>query len=205
MHRCIFAIKASSPGEQASTARNVVYKEVLEGVQPKKSSVEVQTEETREVDDITEWTDYDAIEMEMEDELDEDAISETGPDSKEEAQRRVEARRRTPPAKRGGNLTERSILSAEENIPSRLDYGPLSEYERIRDCIVEERDQLFLETFGFPLNQRHAVIGQLLGQEEGDSDDNEEEQVTKINESGCQLQNDMCHSSGVKQLVKPRD
>ena len=96
-------------------------------------------------------------------------------------------------------------LPAEENIPSRLDYGPLSEYERIRDCIVEERDQLFLETFGFPLNQRHAVIGQLLGQEEGDSDDNEEEQVTKINESGCQLQNDMCHSSGVKQLVKPRD
>ena len=180
-----------------------MFKEVLEGVQPTKASVEVQTEETREVDDITEWTDYDAIEVEMEGELNEDTIAETGPDSKEEAQRRIEARKRIPPAKRGSKLTERSILSAGEYIPSRLDYGPLSEYERIRDCIVEERDQLFLETFGFPLNQRRAVIGQLLGQEEGDSDDNEEEQVTKRNNSGCKLQNDMCHSSGVKKLKAP--
>ena len=169
-----------------------MFQEVLEGVQPTKSIAEVQTEETREVDDISEWTDYDAIEVEMEAEFNEDTIAETGPDSKEEGQRRVEARRRIPPTKKGGKLKERSTLATEGNIPSRLDYGPLSEYERIRDCNVEERDQLFLEIFGFPLNQRHAVIGELLGQEEGDSDDNEEEQVsyTKRNNSGCQVQND---------------
>ena len=43
-----------------------MFEEVLEGVQPTKSIAEVQTEETREVDDISEWTDYDAIEVEME-------------------------------------------------------------------------------------------------------------------------------------------
>jgi len=179
MQRCIFAIKSSTPGEPASTTRNVVFKEVLEGVQPTKSSVEVQTEDTQEVDDVTEWTDYDAIEVEMEDAFNEDEVAETGPDSKEEAQRRVEARRRIPPAKRGGKPTERSIPPPQENIPSRLDYGPPSEYERIRDCNVEEMNQLFLETFGYPLEHGHGIISQLLGQQEGDSDDNEEEeQVT---------------------------
>ena len=182
-----------------------MFKEVLEGVQPTKSSVEVQSGVTQEVEDITEWTDYDAIEVEMEGAFNEDAVAETGPESREEERRRVEARRRIPPAKRGVKLTEKSNPSAQENIPGRLDCGPLSEYERIRDCNVEERDQLFLEIFGYPLDQRHAVIGQLLGQEEGDSDDTEEEQVTytkRKNNSGCQMQNDMCHS-GVKQLKEP--
>ena len=155
-----------------------MFKEVLEGVQPTKSSVDVQTGVAREVEDITEWTDYDAIEVEMEVAFNEDAVAENGPESREEERRRVEARRRIPPAKRGIKLTEKSILPAQENILGRLDYGPPSEYERIRDCNVEERDQLFLEIFGYPLDQRHAVISQLLGQEEGDSDDAEEEQVT---------------------------
>ena len=147
-------------------------------MQPTKSSVHVQTGEAREVEDITEWTDYDAIEVEMEGEFNEDAVAENGPESREEERRRVEARRRIPPAKGGIKLTENSILPAQVNLPGRLDYGPRSEYERIRDCNVEERDQLFLEIFGYPLDQRHAVISQLLGQEEGDSDDTEDEQVT---------------------------
>ena len=74
-------------------------------------------------------------------------------------------------------------LPAEENIPSRLDYGLLSEYERIRVCNVKKRDQLLLEIFGFKL-------------------DNEEQVTQTVHNFGSQLQNDMCNS-GVKQPQEP--
>ena len=174
-HRCVFALRPAAPAQPDNVTRNVVFQEVLTGIRPPKP-VTHETGPVQEVEDITEWLEFDAIEVEDEELIDEDAITEEGPTEEADIRRRVEARKRKPsqPQQRP---KVRLDLPAQENIPSRLDYGPLSEYERIRDCIVEERDQLFLETFGFPLNQRHAVIGQLLGQEEGDSDDSEEEQV----------------------------
>ena len=75
-------------------------------------------------------------------------------------------------------------LPAEDNIPSRLDYGLLSEYKRIRVCNVKKRDQLFLEIFGFKL-------------------DNEEQVTQTVHNFSCQLQNDMCNS-GVKQPQEPK-
>ena len=75
-------------------------------------------------------------------------------------------------------------LPAEDNIPSRLDYGLLSEYKRIRVCNVKKRDQLFLEIFGFKL-------------------DNEEQVTQTVHNFGCQLQNDM-YNSGVKQPQEPK-
>ena len=172
----MFALRPAAPGEPDNVTRNVVFQEVLTGIRPPKP-VSHAAGPVHEVEDITEWLEFDAVEVEDEELIDEDAITEEGPTEEADIRRRVEARKRKPTQPQQ-KAKVRLDLPAQENIPSRLDYGPLSEYERIRDCNVEERDRLFLEIFGFPLDQRHAVIGQLLGQEEGDSDDNEEEQVT---------------------------
>ena len=171
----MFAIRPTAPGQPDNVTRNVVFQEVLTGIRPQKP-VTHKAGPVQEIEDITEWLEFDAIELEDEELINEDAITEEGPTEEADIRRRVEARK-SKPTPRQQRATIVMDLPAEEDIPRRLDNGPVSEYERIRDCNIEERDQLFLETFGYPLNQGHAVIGQLLGQEEGDSDDNVEEQV----------------------------
>ena len=125
------------------------------------------------MEDFTDWIDYEAIEVEMENTLDEDAVAEEGPIGQEETRRRVEARRKAPPTKQKQPRREvsppRAWLEADE---------PLSEYEEIRESNIRERDALFYEKFGYHLRDGHGILTELLGQEEGDSEiDDEEEQV----------------------------
>ena len=92
--RCVVALK---PGEVGNSTRNVVFQEVLEGVQPPRpAEVEVEVGPTQEVEDITQWLDYDAVEVEMEETFNEETMEEAGADDQEEARRRVDARRRLP-------------------------------------------------------------------------------------------------------------
>ena len=62
----MFAIKPIPAENPANVTRNIVFQEVLDGV---RQAVEVSVTPTavsQEVEDITEWNDYEAIEVEME-------------------------------------------------------------------------------------------------------------------------------------------
>merc|ERR1712001_583148 len=116
--------------------------EVLEGVQPPKpAEVEVEAGPTQEVEDITQWLDYDAVEVEMEETFNEETMEET--------RRRVDARRRLPttvgrqPRRRSDDIEEASTASVPQ-------YEPSCEYEYIRDLTVADRDRLYEATFGVP-------------------------------------------------------
>ena len=169
----MFAIMPTPAGGPTNVTRNIVFQEVLEGVRQAVPVSETPATTTKEVEDITDWIDYEAIEVEMENTLDEDAVTEEGPISQEETQRRVEARRRVPPTKQKQPRREvsppRAWLEADE---------PLSEYEKIREGNIREFDALFYERFGYHRRDGHGILAELLGQEEEDSEiDEEEEQV----------------------------
>ena len=125
------------------------------------------------MEDFTDWIDYEAIEVEMENTLDEDAVAEEGPIGQEETRRRVEARKKAPSSNQKQPRREvsppRAWLEADE---------PLSEYEKIREGNIREFDALFYERFGYHRRDGHGILAELLGQEEEDSEiDEEEEQV----------------------------
>ena len=160
-------------GGPANVTRNIVFQEVLEGVRQAVPVSETPTAASQEVEDITNWTDYEAIEVEMENTLDEDAVAEEGPLSQEETRRRVEARKKAPSSNQKQPRREvsppRAWLEADE---------PLSEYEKIREGNIREFDALFYERFGYHRRDGHGILAELLGQEEEDSEiDEEEEQV----------------------------
>ena len=173
--RCVVAIKQ---GEVANCTRNVVFQEVLEGVQPpKQAEVEVEVGPTQEVEDITQWLDYDAVEVEMEETFNEETMEEAGADDREETRRRVDARRRLPttvgrqPRRRGDDIEEASTAAS---VPP---YEPSCEYEYIRDLTVAERDRLYEATFGvpYPRGQQNGLLAQTLFQPDmGEEEKNEE-------------------------------
>ena len=126
-----------------------------------------------EVDDIDQqWFDYDTMDVEGEDMIHEDVLTEGGPDGQDEVRRRVAARKRQP--------TKRSQKQREDDsVPTTgpfIGNEPLCEYEQIREGNIRERDALFFEKFGYHLRDGKGILAELLGQEEGDSDI-EEEQV----------------------------
>ena len=194
--RCVVALK---PGEAGNSTRNVVFQEVLEGVQPPRpAEVEVEVGPTQEVEDITQWLDYDAVEVEMEETFNEETMEEAGGDDQEEARRRVDARRRLPTTV-GRQPRRRSIDDIEEaSTASVPEYEPCCEYERIRDQIKGDCERMYETTFGvpYPRGQQSGMLEQILlqpdlGEEEeevgamgdteeevdegGDSGDNREE------------------------------
>ena len=59
-YRCVFAIPPTVPGQPTNMTRNVVYKEVLTGIQPAEPEQPGGDGPTIEVSDIAEWLDYDA-------------------------------------------------------------------------------------------------------------------------------------------------
>ena len=161
--RCVVALKH---GEVLNCTRNVVFYEVLEGVQPPKpAEVEVEAGPTQEVEDITQWLDYDAVEGEMEETFNEETIEEAGADDQEETRRRVDARRRLPttvgrqPRRRSDDIEEASTASVPQ-------YEPSCEYEYIRDLTVADRDRLYEATFGvpYPRGQQNGLLAQTLCQ-----------------------------------------
>lgn len=183
MCRCVFAIKPKLAGGPANVTRNVVFHEVLEGVsQPvpavqTPSVAEARPAAVQEVEDISEWNDYDAIEAEMEHELDEDAVTEEMPLSQEETRRRVEAGRKTP-ATRQRRPSAQSLAAA----PPVPEYEPSCEYERIRDDNVAEFRSKYLETFGVPWGQQNGLLEQTLFQP--DIEEGEDEMAAASVESG---------------------
>jgi hypothetical protein len=169
-------VVAIKQGEVANCTRNVVFQEVLEGVQPPKpAEVEVGVGPTQEVEDITQWLDYDAVEVEMEETFNEETMEEAGADDQEETRRRVNARRRLPttvgrqPRRRDDDIDEASTASVPQN-------EPCCEYERIRDMTVEERDRLYEAIFGvpYPRGQQNGLFRQTLFQPDMGEEENEE-------------------------------
>ena len=197
--RCVFALRPDDSGQDPNVTRNVVFQEVLEGVQPPRpAEVEVEVGPTQEVEDITQWLDYDAVEVEMEETFNEETMEEAGGDDQEEARRRVDARRRLPTTV-GRQPRRRSIDDIEEaSTASVPEYEPCCEYERIRDRIKADCERVYETTFGvpYPRGQQSGMLEQILlqpdlGEEEeevgamgdteeevdegGDSGDNREE------------------------------
>ena len=128
-----------------------------------------------EVDEIDQqWLDYDTMDVEDEDMINEEVLHEGGPDAQDDVRRRVAARKRQP-AKRSRNQREPDSLPTTDPV---IGDEPLCEYEQIRESNIRERDALFYEKFGYHLRDGHGILTELLGQEEGDSEiDDEEEQV----------------------------
>ena len=128
-----------------------------------------------EVDEIDQqWLDYDTMDVEDEDMINEEALHEGGPDAQDDVRRRVAARKRQP-AKHSRKQREPDSLPTTDPV---IGDEPLCEYEQIRESNIRERDALFYEKFGYHLRDGHGILTELLGQEEGDSDiDEEEEQV----------------------------
>ena len=188
--RCVVALK---PGEVGNSTRNVVFQEVLEGVQPPKAAeVEVEAGPTQQVEDITQWLDYDAVEVEMEETFNEEMMEEAGADDQEETRRRVDARRRLPttvgrqPRRRSDDIEKASTASVPE-------YEPSCEYECIRDQIRADKERMYETIFGvpYPRGQQSGLLEQILyqpdlGEEEevGASGDNGEEEVMGEGASG---------------------
>ena len=129
-----------------------------------------------EVDDIDQqWLDYDTMDVEDEDLINEEVLSEAGPEAQDDVRRRVAARKRQPAER--NQKQQRGSASLPTTDPVIGD-EPLCEYEQIRESNIRERDALFYEMFGYHLRDGHGILTELLGQEEGDSEiDDEEEQV----------------------------
>ena len=177
--RCVVALK---PGEVGNSTRNVVFQEVLEGVQPPRlAEVEVEVGPTQEVEDITQWLDYDAVEVEMEETFNEETMEEAGADDQEEARRRVDARRRLPTTV-GRQSRRRSDGIEEASSASVPEYEPCCEYERIRDQIKADCERMYEVTFGvpYPRGQQSGMLEQILHQ----PDLGEEEQVGAMGDNG---------------------
>ena len=158
-------------GGPANVTRNIVFQEVLEGVRQAVPVSETPTAASQEVEDITDWTDYEAIEVEMENTLDEDAVAEEGPISQEETRRRVEARRRVPPTRQKQPRREVSPPGSWPEVDE-----PLCEYEKIRECTIKEIEAKFYEEFGYHIREARSTVRGVLGHEEVDSDTEEEEE-----------------------------
>ena len=190
--RCVVALK---PGEVGNSTRNVVFQEVLEGVQPPRlAEVEVEVGPTQEVEDITQWLDYDAVEVEMEETFNEETMEEAGADDQEETRRRVDARRRLPTTV-GRQSRRRSDGIEEASSASVPEYEPCCEYERIRDQIKADCERMYEVIFGvpYPRGQQSGMLEQILhqpdlGEEElvGAMGDNGEE----VDEGGASGDND---------------
>ena len=177
--RCVVALK---PGEVGNSTRNVVFQEVLEGVQPPRlAEVEVEVGPTQEVEDITQWLDYDAVEVEMEETFNEETMEEAGADDQEEARRRVDARRRLSTTV-GRQSRRRSDGIEEASSASVPEYEPCCEYERIRDQIKADCERMYEVTFGvpYPRGQQSGMLEQILHQ----PDLGEEEQVGAMEDNG---------------------
>ena len=171
--RCVFAFKPILPAGPANVTRNIVFQEVLEGVRPALTvTCPAAATATKEVDDITNWTDYDAIEVEMEHALDEDVIAEEGPISADETRRRVEARQKVP------TRVQRPDEQSNDQCPPAtgpiIGDEPLCEYEQIRESNIDERDALFYATFGYHINEARSTVTGVLGHAEIDSDQEEQ-------------------------------
>ena len=82
------------------------------------------------------------------------------------------ARKRQPAERNQKQQREPASLPTTDPV---IGDEPLCEYEQIRESNIRERDALFYEKFGYHLRDGHGILTELLGQEEGDSD--EEEQV----------------------------
>ena len=188
--RCVVALK---PGEVANSTRNVVFQEVLEGVQPPRpAEVEVEVGPTQEVEDITQWLDYDAVEVEMEETFNEETMEEAGGDDQEEARRRVDARRRLPTTV-GRQSRRRSDGIEEASTASVPEYEPCCEYERIRDRIKADCERVYETTFGvpYPRGQQSGMLEQILHQPDLGEEEEEvgamgdtEEEVDEGGDSG---------------------
>lgn len=180
MCRCVFAIKPKLAGGPANVTRNVVFHEVLEGVnQPvpavqTPSAAEARPAAVQEVEDISEWNDYDAVEAEMEHELDEDLVTEEMPLSQEETRRRVEAGRKTP-ATRQRRPSAQSPAAAP--VP---EYEPSCEYERIKFDTVAAFRMKYHETFGVPWGLQNGLLEHTLFQP--DIEEEEEEEMAAASE-----------------------
>ena len=172
--RCVFALRPDDSGQDPNVTRNVVFQEVLTGIRQEAPALP-EVGAVYEVDDIgQQWFDYETMDVEDEDMINEEALTERGPDAQDDVRRRVAARRRQP--------TKRSQKQREDDsVPTTgpfIGNEPLCEYEQIREGNIRERDALFFEKFGYHLRDGQGILAELLGQEEGDSDiDDEEEQV----------------------------
>ena len=126
-----------------------------------------------EVDEIDQqWLDYDTMDVEDEDMINEEALHEAGPDAQDDVRRRVAARKRQPAERNQKQQREPASLPTTDP-----DNGaePLCDYEQIRESNIRASEALVYEKFGYHLRDGHGILTELLGQEEGDSD--EEEQV----------------------------
>ena len=166
-YRCVFAIPPTVPGQPTNMTRNVVYKEVLTGIQPAEPEQPGGDGPTIEVSDIAEWLDYDTAEVEGEEEFNDEAIMEASPIQPEETRRRVQARQRQPVLRQKSHMEEIAQSMVTDN-------EPVCEYEKIREWIDKDKKEFFLETFGFPYDQNRSVLTQLLERDESSSDETDE-------------------------------
>ena len=136
--------------------RNVVFKEVLTGIQPAEPEQPSRDGPIHEVSDIAEWLDYDTVEVEAEEEINEEAIMEASPIQPEETRRRVQARERQPVHRQRSRMEE----IAQSMVTPSTDNEPKCEYEKIREWIDKDKKEFFLETFGFPYDPHRSVLTQ---------------------------------------------
>ena len=91
-HRCVFALRPDTSEQDPNVTRNVVFQEVLTGIR-QEAPAPPEEAVLHEVDDIDQqWFDYDTMDVEGEDMIHEEALTERGPDAKDEVRRRVAAR-----------------------------------------------------------------------------------------------------------------
>ena len=157
--RCTFAINPIS-GEPYNKTRNVVYKEVLEPNLEERELVPFEvTNPEEEVEDISRWLDYDAIEAEFEFEFEGDTNIEEAQPVQADIRRRLNKVRKTP-IRLNKKTPRRAVPLPPINVTS-IDYSSMCEYERIREDNIAERNAEYLRIFGEPWDDSKGQFSKL--------------------------------------------
>ncbi len=156
--RCTIAMKQTED-QPAHQTRNVVYQEVLEAAvaNPRAQPEVVPQGAATSVPDLSEWTNYEAVCDESDNELD---LEEAGQPEVGHVRRQV---KRSRPV-RLSRSPARQAMAPLPTVPRPMDpwpQGPLSEYELIREANIAEREAEYQRIYGEPLSRSHGQFGWL--------------------------------------------
>ena len=138
----------------------MVYKEVLEPNLEERELVPFEvTNPEEEVEDISRWLDYDAIEAEFEFEFEGDTNIEEAQPVQADIRRRLNKVRKTPI--RLNKKTPRHAVPLPPINVTSIDYSSMCEYERIREDNIAERNAEYLRIFGEPWDDSKGQFSKL--------------------------------------------
>ena len=171
--QCWYAIRAAVVGKPYNITTNVVYREVLqdtysnqqdEMIEPELIAEQDVSTTLPEVEDISAWTDYEAVETSFDADLEPDLEEFGTPQQAVEFRRRIS---RPQPVPLSCSLPEGMSPPPSSAMPMGqrpmeplppLPEMPASAYELLREANIEEFNSQWLQSFGCPFNRDTSCL-----------------------------------------------